>query len=141
MFMTMLKEIAMILKDNWVSIIIIIAVGVTAYRSGKEFLSKDADERVESIKRVLSKTMLKLVTDAENDYKDWVKAGAIKRSEVIAKIFDKYPILESVTDQVALIAWIDDAINNALDTLRKILEKNRENKEIENDTTVTEGDA
>lgn len=139
--MTMLKEIAMFLKENWVSIIIIIAVGVTAYQSGKEFLSKDADERVESIKRVLSETMLKLVTDAENDYKNWVKAGAIKRSEVIAQIFAKYPILESVTDQVTLIGWIDDTIDDALDTLRKILKENQENEETESDTTVIEGDA
>ena len=131
----------MFCKDNWAVFIIAIAVGVTAYRTGKEFFSKDADTRAESIKRILSVTMLKLVSDAEDKYKNWIKAGAIKRSEVIGQIFKKYPILESVTNQAALIDWIDDTIDDALDTLREILEKNQKNNDENNNSVLVEGDA
>ena len=54
------------------------------------------------------------------------RAGAVKRSEVIDTIFQKYPILNRVTDQDALIAEIDNMIDSALVEMREILSKNLE---------------
>lgn len=69
--------------------------------------------------------MLKLVTQAEKDYNAWVQAGAVKRSEVIDAIFQKYPILNRVTDQETLIAEIDKMIDAALVEMREIFSKNQ----------------
>ena len=66
-----------------------------------------------------------MITDAEVEYQDYVKAGEIKRSQVIQKIYADFPILARVQDQEQLVAWIDEQIDNALKTLRKIIEENK----------------
>ena len=60
------------------------------------------------------------------DYKDWAKTGSIKRSQVIQKIFEDYPILSKISDQKYVINWIDEVIADALKTLREITAKNQE---------------
>ena len=66
----------------------------------------------------------KLITDAEIDYESWNKAGSIKRSQVIQKIFEKYPILTKVSNQTEIIEWIDETINISLKELCKIVAEN-----------------
>ena len=83
------------------------------------------DEKIAIAKKQLGETMLKLVTQAEKDYNAWVQAGAVKRSEVIDAIFQKYPILNRVTDQETLIAEIDKMIDAALVEMREIFSKNQ----------------
>ena len=68
------------------------------------------------------------MTQAEKDYNAWVQAGAVKRSEVIDAIFQKYPILNRVTDQETLIAEIDKMIDAALVEMREIFSKNQEHQ-------------
>jgi hypothetical protein len=75
--------------------------------------------------------MLKMITDSELEYETWRESGEIKRSQVIKQIYAEYPILEKVADQNSVIAWIDTQIDNALVTLRKVIEENRTTKEAE----------
>ena len=65
-----------------------------------------------------------MITDAEKNT-EWHKAGQIKRAEVIDVIYTKYPILSKVANQEALIAFIDKAIDDALKTLREVVEQNK----------------
>ena len=88
-------------------------------------------EKIIIAKTHIKETVLKLVTDAEEDYQEWVKAGAVKRAQVIEQIFLTYPVLSKVTDQETLIIWIDETIDNALETLRNIIS--------ENTTNITDG--
>lgn len=53
------------------------------------------------------------------------KAGSVKRAQVIEEIFEKYPILSKVTDQEALISWIDETIDDALKTMREVFTENK----------------
>ena len=46
--------------------------------------------------------------------------------EVIDQVFVMYPILSKVTNQEEIIAFIDEAIDEALKTMRKIFEENKE---------------
>ena len=96
----------------------------TVWRRFKAYWQKTDEEKIQVAKDQLSETILKFVTQAEEDYDDWVKAGAVKRAQVIDVIFQKYPILNRVTNQEALIAEIDELIDKALDELREILSKN-----------------
>ena len=77
---------------------------------------------------------MKLVSDAETDYKDWKKAGSIKRVQVIQKIFADYPILSKVANQDELIKWIDDNIDEALRELHKVVTQEKEKKVSDNIT-------
>ena len=70
--------------------------------------------------------MLKLITDAEENYNEWKQAGSIKRAQVIDELFANYPILSKVTNQEDLIKWIDDVIDESLITLREIVENNKQ---------------
>lgn len=118
-------------NDNWTVIIIIISLGIALYQKIKTFISKSDEQKIEVAKQQIKEIILKLISDAEYDYEEYVKAGSIKRAQVIQEIFENYPILSKVTDQTELVKWIDDAIDNALNTLREIVEVNEILKETE----------
>ena len=94
-----IRNFLQFVNDNWTSIVIILGLCVALYEKIKAFLSKSNAEKIEAAKAQLKEVMLKLITDAEVDYESWNKAGSIKRSQVIQKIFSDYPVLSRVTDQ------------------------------------------
>lgn len=117
------------INDNWTSIMVIIGLGIAVYRKAKNFFSKSDDEKIAIAKEQIHEMILKMITDAEVDYEEWNKAGSIKRSQVIGEIFATYPVLSKVVNQEELIQWIDDEIDNALTTLRKVIEENKKDED------------
>ena len=113
-----------LIDSHWTEIVVVAGLGLVVYRKIASYLKKSDDEKIELAKSQVRQIMLKLVTEAEERYLDWEQAGAIKRSLVISQIYETYPILSRVIDQDALIQWIDDMIDDALKTMRKILEQN-----------------
>lgn len=113
-----------IVNDNWTTIIIILCLINTLIIRVRNYFKLSNEDKVEAIKSYIKEIMIEKVTNAEIEYEDWVKAGALKRAQVIEEIFEEYPILHQVTDQKALIAWIDTTIDEALETMKIILEKN-----------------
>lgn len=112
-------------NDNWTSIIIIISLFVAIVQKMRKYFEKSTEEQIATAKSQISEIVLKLITDAEVDYKDWEKAGSIKRSQVIQKIFDEYPILAKVADQQEVVNWIDEMIDTSLKELRNIVAENQ----------------
>lgn len=112
------------LDANWTMIMAILVLAAAIGKKAIDFSKKSRSEKIEIAKAQINEIMLKLVTKAENDYRNWIKAGEIKRAEVIDEVFAMYPILSKVTNQAEIIAWIDDAIDEALKTMRKIFEEN-----------------
>ena len=112
-------------NDNWTSIIIIISLIIAIVQKVKKYFAKSTEEQIATAKSQISEIVLKLITDAEVDYKDWEKAGSIKRSQVIQKIFDEYPILAKVVDQQEVVNWIDEMIDTSLKELRNIVAENQ----------------
>lgn len=117
------------INDNWTAIFIIATLLVAIAKKIKDFFTKTDEEKIDIAKKQIKETMLKLITEAEIDYRSWLQAGEIKRSQVIEKIFNMYPILSKVTDQNSLIVWIDDVIDESLETMRNIFEKNEQMKD------------
>ena len=116
----------MFVNNHWTEIIVIIGLLLAVGKKVAAYLNMSDDEKIAIAKKQLGETMLKLVTQAEKDYNAWVQAGAVKRSEVIDAVFQKYPILNRVTDQETLIAEIDKMIDAALVEMREIFSKNQE---------------
>lgn len=114
------------INDNWTAVTIIVALIISISKKAKDFLSKSDDEKIAIAKKQIQETMLKLITDAEVDYLEWVKAGDIKRSQVIKQIFEMYPVLSKVTNQEEIIVWIDEIINESLKTMREIFENSKD---------------
>lgn len=115
--------------ENWGMIIAIILLAVSIKKKLTSFMAKSREEQIEIAKMQISQTMLKWVTIAECDWLEWQQAGEIKRSQVIDMIFEKYPVLSQVTNQDEIIMWLDDMIDEALKTMRKIFEENISNQE------------
>lgn len=127
--LTGIKNFLQIINENWTLITVIIGLGMLVFKNVKNYLSMSDQEKIDLALEKIRITALKMVTDAEDDYKNWVKAGAIKRAEVIDKIFEKYPILNKVTDQEELIQMLDDIIDDALEIMRQVIEENTKTKE------------
>ena len=65
-----------------------------------------------------------MITSAEIDFDQWNEAGEIKRAQVVNEILSRFNILNRVTNQEEIIAFIDNEINESLKTLRKIVKEN-----------------
>lgn len=121
-----IKNFLEFVNDNWTAIAVIIGLVLTISGKAMDYFSRSRDEKIEIIQKQIQATMLKLVTDAEENYDAWNQAGSIKRAQVIETIFSKYPILSKVSDPQALIAWIDQTIDDALVILRKVVTNNEQ---------------
>lgn len=119
-----IKNFLQFINDNWTTIVVICAFIIALVKKAKDFFGKSNEEKIEIIKRQISETILKWVTEAEEDYIEFDGAGSIKRALVIEKIFEKYPELSKIANQEEIIKWLDETIDNALVTMREIFEKN-----------------
>lgn len=113
------------INEHWTMIASIITVCVVIANKIKAYIGLSQDKKIEIAKSQISEIMLMLVTKAEVSYIEWSKSGEIKRSEVIDQVFAMYPILSKVSNQEEVITWIDEAIDDALKTMRKIFEENK----------------
>lgn len=118
-----IKNFLQIIHDNWTTIIVIVALLLALIQKIEKVMNRSQEEQLEIAKKQIKEMILKWVTDAEVDYQEWTKAGSIKRSQVIQQVFEEYPILEEITDQESLIAWIDECIDEALENLRNIIDQ------------------
>ena len=133
-----IKNFMNLVNENWMNIVVILGLGVALYKKIKDYIKLTDDEKIELAKKQIQEYMLKLVSDAEENYEAWEQAGSIKRSEVITRIFKEYPILSKVVNQDELIKWIDEQIDAALPTLRELWEKKEEKEKITVPEQVTE---
>ena len=117
------------INDNWVYITTIIGLAIAVINKIRNYLNKSNEEKIEIAKAQINEVMLILVTEAEQDYLEWTKAGSVKRAQVIDQVFAMYPVLSTITNQEEIITWIDDAIDNALKEMRKIFEENKKKAE------------
>lgn len=136
--LTGIQNVLEFINNNWTAIIIILGLATAVVKKAVDFFSKTDEEKIAIAKKQIKETMLKLITDAETDYWQWVDAGAIKRSQVIEQIFTMYPILSKVTNQEELIAWIDKVIDESLKIMREIFEKQMDETE-DKSVEVVEG--
>ena len=125
-FLNGLNRFLGFISDNWTSIMVCIGLIIGIAKKISSYINKSNAEKVEIAKSYISESILKMITDAEMDFEEWNKAGSIKRSQVIQEIYANYPILEKIADQQSIINWIDEEIDNSLDTLREIIAGNKE---------------
>lgn len=131
--LTGIRNFLEIVNDNWTIIIIIIGLGIAVYKKVVDYIKTSDEEKIEIAKKQVQEAILRLVSEAEYDYSEWVSAGSIKRSQVIDELYAKYPILSKFADQDELIKWIDEEIDNALDTLREVIKQNTTDDTSEDD--------
>ena len=116
-----IKNFLEFVNQNWTTLVVIAGLLIGLYQKISTYLKKSNEEKVEIAKHQIREIMLKMISDAECDYDEWNKAGEIKRSQVIKKIYEMYPILSKVVNQEELTEWIDAEIDDSLETLNDIV--------------------
>ena len=113
-----LNAVAEFLKfanNYWTVVIIIIGLAYALYDKIKKYLATSKEEKIEMAKKALKENLLKYMADAE-----------IKRAQVIAKIYEDYPILKEYVDQDELIKFIDKQIDSMKSEIDKVITKSLE---------------
>lgn len=128
--MTGIHKFLEFVNENWTMIASIITLIIIIVNKAKSYFSMSTEEQIKIAKVQIREIMLRLVTEAEQDYHQWVKAGGIKRSQVIDEIFTMYPVLSKITNQEEIIAWIDEMIDESLKTMREIIADNAKQNEV-----------
>ena len=149
-------ELLQWIYDSWATIatlaVLIYGIYKKAEKSIKDWRNKTEEEKQKAIDEATKKAIdyarnalgdyiLALVAKAEIDWNEQGdKLGDIKRAQVIAEVYAKYPILEQVADKEELLAYIDQLINDALKIVRDKIRKEAE--ELKNtdsdDKNITE---
>ena len=122
--LTGINNILMLINDHWTEITILIGMALILYKKIRTYLAKSKEEKMEIALKQAREIILDRVTAAEIDYANWKKAGAIKRAQVLDEIFAAYPILGKITNQEEVIKKLDEYIDEALETLREVIETN-----------------
>lgn len=123
-----IKNFLELINNNWTLIITIIGLILAIYRKIKDYLSKSEEEKKEIALTQIRQSMLELVVKAEKEYGE--KTGKLKRSKVFEEIYSKYPELKVIVSQEDLEKEIDKIIDENLDTLKKMLENNKDFEEF-----------
>lgn len=119
--MDLIKNTLELIVEHWSDIIIIIGLLLVIGKRVKVYLAKTNDEKIALAWDLLSEKMLGFVSDAEVEWGS--ETGKIKRSVVIDKVFEQFPILAEITDRETVIEKVDELIDEALVEMRKILTK------------------
>lgn len=114
--------------ENWTFIITILACGYLTFIKIKKWNSLSEEEKINTALTILREQMLSYVADAEQNFGSGT--GTLKRSQVIKRIYEDYPILNNVIEQDQLILVLDKYIDESLVELRKLLEDNKEFKKL-----------
>lgn len=122
--LTGINNVLMLINDHWTEITILIGMALILYKKIRSYLAKSKEEKMEIALKQAREIILDRVTAAEIDYANWKKAGAIKRAQVLDEIFAAYPILGKITNQEEVIKKLDEYIDEALETLREVIETN-----------------
>lgn len=128
------------IQNNWSNFIILAAIIFVLYNRIKSFAKLSKEEKVDAALAIIQKELLKFMSEAEIDWKDYKKSGLLKKSDVITKIYNQFPILKEYLDQDELIQTISDMIDEGMNEMNEIINGigKEETTEDTNDVVVTE---
>ena len=113
--------------NNIISVIIIIVGILLGIKYFSDFIDKFKDlsdeEKIKVILRIVKAEILKLMSDAEVEWSSFEKAGIIKKSQVIGKIYEKYPVLSSYINQEMIICELEKIIEENMNNMNSVINK------------------
>lgn len=126
-----MKQVVEFLANNWSIIIAVIAILVVAGVAVYKFLQLPTSAQIEKVKKCL----LAWVISAEADLGGGT--GKVKLSVVYGYFVTAFPILKNFVSFETFSGWVDEA----LDTMRKMLKENTNLKQVVEGTVLTVGEA
>ena len=107
-------------NNNWGLFMILLALIFSIYVKVKGFIKLTPEQKIDIAKKAIKENILAYISDSEKTWLDYKKTGQVKRSEVISKIYNDYPILKEYINQEELIEFIDTLIDESLPEVNKI---------------------
>lgn len=107
-------------NNNWGLFMILLALILSIYVKVKGFIKLTPEQKIDIAKKAIKENILAYISDSEKTWLDYKKTGQVKRSEVISKIYNDYPILKEYINQEELIEFIDSLIDESLPEVNKI---------------------
>lgn len=129
--MTGIANFLSFINNYWIDILVVAALIYFIYKKIVAFIKLSDEEKIEALLAVIKKEILNYMSEAEIDWKDVEKSGAIKKSQVISKIYEKYPELSKIINQEKLIAQIEIIIEQTMTEMNNILNKEKLNEKDE----------
>ena len=112
-----------LIQNQWTNIIVVIAIIATVIRTTLNYSALSQEQRVQSALKVINEELMKLMCQAEIQWKDYKKSGDLKRSQVIKDIYNQFPFLSKYMDQDALVKKIYEMIDKQMDNMNNLLNK------------------
>lgn len=119
--MTYIINLFKFVTDEWMSIVFVILLLIVGIKKVISFLKMDKQKKLEIILKLVKEEILSLMAEAEVNWKDYSKSGEIKKSEVISKIYERFPILSKYINQEELIEEISKMIDEEKSKMDKII--------------------
>lgn len=112
-----------LIQNQWTNIVVVIAIIATVIRTTLNYSALSQEQRVQSALKVINEELMKLMCQAEIQWKDYKKSGDLKRSQVIKDIYNQFPFLSKYMDQDALVKKIYEMIDKQMDNMNNLLNK------------------
>lgn len=121
--MTSINNTLGLIENYWSMIIIIIALVVLTIEEVKKYKAMTREQRIEAALSVVKGELLKLMSDAEIEWSEYKKSGALKKSQVLKEIYTQFPFLQDYINQDELVTKITEMIDAEMENMNKILKE------------------
>lgn len=119
-----INNFANLIQGQWTNILVVIAIVAGLIRSIINHSTMNEEQRVQAALKVISEELMKMMVQAEIQWKDYKKSGELKRSQVIKDIYNQFPFLSRYMDQEKLVQTIYDMIDKQMDNMNELMKKN-----------------
>jgi vancomycin resistance protein YoaR len=119
--LTAVENFLKFINNNWTTIIIIIGLLIALYEKIMKYLKLSKQEKVETALKIVKEEMLKRMSDAELEWKGYKDSGQLKKSQVIAEIYQEHPELKKYVNQDELIKMIEQIIDDNMAEMNKVI--------------------
>nr|DAN38507.1 MAG TPA: hypothetical protein [Caudoviricetes sp.] len=126
--MTGFNNFIHLIQSQWTNIVVVIAIIATVVKTALSYSSMTEEQRVQSALKVVKEELMRLMCQAEIQWKDYKKSGDLKRSQVIKDIYNQFPFLSKYMDQDKLVKTIYEMIDKQMDNMDNLLNKPEDNK-------------
>lgn len=136
--LTAVENFLKFINNNWTTIIIIIGLLIALYEKIMKYLKLSKQEKVETTLKIVKEEMLKRMSDAELEWKGYKDSGQLKKSQVIAEIYQEHPELKKYVNQDELIKMIEHIIDDNMAGMNKVINNIDPEKDAKNLITKEE---
>lgn len=133
--MDSMKALLVLISNNYMSVILLIVLGLGIYAKVKTFLSSSKEEQkriledklageATTLMNLIQAGILDFVIDAEKKFGE--KTGKLKNSAVYNMIIEKYPaIVDYIKQGYITRDFIDECIDEGVEMMNSLIESNK----------------